>query len=76
MKDELMICPKATGCNNPWQGPYCSHRLPHQFCSSCTVDGSFVWREKRCPACEKFLGVVVKNERRIGGMSESKVQQI
>jgi hypothetical protein len=70
MKDELMVCPKAVGCNTRG-GAFCFHRFPHRACSSCTVDGSFVWREKRCPVCEKFLGaVVVENERRIDDMSE------
>jgi hypothetical protein len=71
MKDELMICPKAVGCNNPMKMGSCFHHLPHKFGFACAYNNlKNKFREKRCPACEKFLGVAVENERRIDGMSE------
>jgi hypothetical protein len=64
MRDEVMICPKVEKCNP--KGLDKRHCHPHQFGFDC------LWASGRGPACEKFLGAVVKNERRIDDMSEGR----
>jgi hypothetical protein len=62
MKDELMICPKAGSCG----GNCALHWKVHKKNECCELSLF------NCPACEIFLGVVVKDERRIDDMSEGR----
>jgi len=70
MKDELMICPKAGSCGSRRRlmpsgyGSFSFHCHIHEETEDCTLNNTI------CPPCEKFLGVVVENERRIDDMSE------
>jgi hypothetical protein len=63
-ESELMVCPRMERCKGNINGGYHCHI--HERKISCEMINP------RCPACEIFLGVVVENERRIDGMSESR----
>jgi hypothetical protein len=45
-------------------GSFSFHCHIHEETEDCTLNNTI------CPPCEKFLGVVVENERRIDDMSE------
>jgi len=67
MRNELMVCPKMERCSYHDRNTYIRshpHCHIHEKLSDCNAV-SFC-----CPACEKFLGVVVENEKRIDDMSE------
>jgi len=69
MKDELMICPKATGCKLR-RGQGCFHASPHIRVYGCTKE-YIVWSGIKCQPCEKFLGVVITKERLLEGESDA-----